>query len=146
MSFRSGLRRGVSRDHTRQRGNSKEERLPEENWCVWKNFIHSLKNWRKNTCLECRGNSNVRFHENIPLDRQEGNKDIEDMSILRKKICRSCKTAKVKSQILSLLPADNFAFINALKMLWRSFNGSSLLTLCWYEPCSPIWQYQSCLL
>ena len=71
---------------------------------------------KKNVCLECRGNSNVRFQENIPLDRQEGNKDIEDMSILRK-ICRSCKTAEVKSQILSLLPADNFAFINALTEL-----------------------------
>ena len=43
MSFRSGLRRGVSRDHPRQRGDSKEERLPEENWCVWEHIIHSLK-------------------------------------------------------------------------------------------------------
>ena len=72
--------------------------------------------------MERRGNSNVEcvirviVHENILLDRQEGNKDIEDMSILRK-ICRSCKTADVKSQILSLLPADNFAFINALTEL-----------------------------
>ena len=64
----------------------------------------------------------VNVHENILLDRQEGNKDIEDMSILRK-ICRSCKTADVKSQILSLLPADNFAFINALTELENKYIG-----------------------
>ena len=101
MCFRSGLRRGVSRDHPRQRGYSKEERLPEENWCVRKHFIHSLKDKRYMFGM---------------LDRQEGNKDIEELSILRK-TCRSCKTAEVKSQILSLLPADNFAFINALTVL-----------------------------
>ena len=145
MSFRSGLRRGVSGDHTRQRGNSKEERLPEENWCVWKHLIHSLKD-KKNSCLERRGNSNVEcvirvnVHENILLDRQEGNKDIEDMSILRK-ICRSCKTADVKSQILSLLPADNFAFINALKEIENQHRSSLLTEVCslpQYDSTTPV--------
>ena len=71
----------------------------------------------------------MRFHENILLDRQEGNKDIEDMSILRK-ICRSCKTAEVKSQILSLLPADNFAFINALTELESQQRSPLLIVVC----------------
>ena len=99
-------------------------------------FLEKLEN----ICLECRGNSNVRFHENILLDRQEGNKDIEDMSILRK-ICRSCKTAEVKSQILSLLPADNFAFINALKEIENQHRSSLLTEVCslpQYDSTTPV--------